>query len=109
MQQNLSFRRGHKCPPGTARLQPAGRYLTREALALGLALFELTLTGQRSDGEPVDLLVYVPNPFTYLLMKLHAFRNRKDDPDKRLASHHALDVYRIVSMLTRDEYDWRGG
>lgn len=92
------------------RVRPRGdvqlhAYLTREALALGLAPFEVALTGQRSDGRPAQLVVHVPNPFTYLLMKLHAFHDRKDDRDKRLGSHHALDIYRIVSMLTRDEYD----
>ena len=92
------------------RVRPRGRvqlhaHLTREALALGLSPFELTLTGQRSDGRSAELVVHVPNPFTYLLMKLHAFRDRKDDEDKRLGAHHALDIYRIVSMLTREEYD----
>ena len=47
----------------------------------------------------------MPNSFTYLLMKLHAFRDRMNDEEKRLATHHALDIYRIVAMLTRDEYD----
>ena len=92
------------------RVRPRGdvqlhAYLTREALVLGLAPFELTLTGQHADGRSEQLTVHVPNPFTYLLMKLHAFRDRKDDRDKRLGSHHALDIYRIVSMLTGDEYD----
>ena len=84
-------------PRGGVRLHAR---LTREALALGLSPFELTLAGRRSDGRPAELAVHVPNPFTYLLMKLHAFRDRKDDPDKRLGAHHALDLYRIVSMLT---------
>ena len=38
-------------------------------------------------------------------MKLYAFRDRMNDERKNLASHHALDMYRIVSMLTRAEYD----
>jgi hypothetical protein len=49
--------------------------------------------------------VFVPNPFTYLLMKLHAFRDRIADARKRLAAHHALDPYRIVAMMTEGEYD----
>ena len=95
------------CPP---RVRPHGgiqlhAHLTKEALALGVAPFGLRLAGQRSDGRSAQLVVHVPNPFTYLLMKLHAFRDRKDDPDKRQGAHHAIDIYRIVSMLTRDEYD----
>ena len=38
-------------------------------------------------------------------MKLHAFRDRVDDERKDLGAHHALDVYRIVAMLNREEYD----
>lgn len=80
-------------------------YLTAEALALGLAPFELALSGYRSNGDPATLTVHVPNPFTFLLMKLHAFRDRLGDARKILASHHVLDVYRIVSMMTRAEFD----
>lgn len=37
-------------------------------------------------------------------MKLHAFGDRVDDADADLGRHHALDVYRVVAMLTEDEY-----
>ena len=53
----------------------------------------------------LNLWSYIPNPFTYLLMKLHALRDRIEDESKNLGAHHALDIYRIVSMLTREEYD----
>lgn len=39
------------------------------------------------------------------MMKLLAFRDRKNDPDKEMGRHHALDLFRIVAMLTRDEYE----
>lgn len=92
------------------RVRPVGdvqlhAYLTREALELGLSPSEFVLRGTRSDGSEDELSVYVPNSFTYLLMKLHAFRDRVDDEKKKLASHHALDLYRIVAMMTRDEYE----
>lgn len=80
-------------------------YLTKEALALALSPFKLTLQGNRSDGASAEMTIHIPNPFTYLLMKLHAFRDRRHDERKNLGEHHALDIYRIVSMLTRDEYD----
>ena len=91
------------------RVRPGGNvqlhaYLTKEALALSLSPFELTLRGQRSDGGLAELVVHIPNPFTYLLMKLHALRDRIKDESKNLGAHHALDIYRIVSMLTREEY-----
>jgi hypothetical protein len=43
--------------------------------------------------------------FPYLLMKLHAFRDRKADTNKDLGRHHALDVYTIVGMMTESEYE----
>ena len=98
----LKFNRPRVRPRGSVHLHA---YLTKEALALDLSPFKLLLRGQRSNGGTAELVAHVPNPFTYLLMKLHAFRDRKDDPNKHLGSHHALDIYRIVSMLTRDEYD----
>ena len=98
----VKLKRPRVRPRASTRLHA---HLTEEALALGLAPFELTLTGRRADGSRGELPVRVPNPFTYLLMKLHAFRDRKDDQNRRLGAHHALDIYRIVSMLTPDEYD----
>lgn len=50
-----------------------------------------------------DAPIYVPQPFTYLLMKLFAFRDRCNDERKDMARHHALDVYRIVAMITSEE------
>lgn len=49
------------------------------------------------------VVVYVPQPFTYLLMKLLAFRDRCYDERKDMARHHALDVYRIIAMITAEE------
>jgi hypothetical protein len=91
------------------RVRPGGNvqlhaYLTKEALALSLSPFELTLRGQRSDGGLAELVIHIPNPFTYMLMKLHALRDLIKDKRKNLGAHHALDIYRIVSMLTREEY-----
>jgi hypothetical protein len=92
------------------RVRPTGdvqlhAYLTREALELWRSPSEFVLRGARSDGSADELRVFVPNAFTYLLMKLHAFRDRVNDERKNLASHHALDLYRIVAMMTRDEYE----
>lgn len=39
----------------------------------------------------------------YLLMKLLAFRDRANDAGKDLARHHALDIYRIIGLITQDE------
>ena len=62
------------------------------------------ISGNRSNGKPAEAQIHVPQPFTYLLMKLFAFRDRKDDQDKNLGRHHALDLYAIVAMHAESEY-----
>ena len=49
------------------------------------------------------MTIRIPQAFTYLLMKLSAFADQLDNPDKKLGRHHALDSYRIVAMLTESE------
>lgn len=82
------------------RVRPRGEvelhaYLTREAVALEVAPLEVPL----GDG----IAVRIPNAFAFLLMKLHACRDRLDDEDKQLGRHHALDVYRLLAMLSELE------
>lgn len=76
-----------------------------EALRIENGCMEIGLTGRLSSGDTHDATVFVPQAFSYLLMKLFAFRDRKDDHDKEMGRHHALDVLRIVAMMTRHEYD----
>ncbi len=78
---------------------------TDGALSLTDNPLELEVTGKLSDGTPLSVRVRVPNPFNYLLMKLTAYRDRRNDPNKDMGRHHALDVFRIVAMLTESERD----
>lgn len=78
-------------------------YVTDEALGLAEGLLSLEVSGTRTHGSRFTATIYLPNPFTYLLMKLFAFRDREKTQDKLLAQHHALDIYRIVAMLTEQE------
>lgn len=79
-------------------------YLTEEALDLHENPMIIELTAVLSTGDAHTATVYVPQPFTFLLMKLHAFAYRVDDTDKDLGRHHALDIYRLVAMMTESEY-----
>lgn len=84
------------------RVRPKGdlelhAYLTNAAVALE----EEPLSIELEDG----LSVLIPNAFAFLVMKLHACRDRVDDQNKQLGRHHALDVYRILAMLSSDELD----
>jgi hypothetical protein len=54
--------------------------------------------------EGNDLVVYVPHPFSYLLMKLFALRDRLDDEKKDKGAYHAFDIYRTIAMMTDKEW-----
>ncbi len=75
-----------------------------EAVAYDLEPITVSLSGTRSSGEKAVYEVTIPQAFSYLMMKLLAFRDRKDDAEKEFAQHHALDLYRIVAMLSEPEY-----
>lgn len=55
------------------------------------------------DGPPAT--VALPHPFSYLLLKLHAFDDRKHDERMDFGRHHAFDLYRNVAMMTKREWD----
>ncbi|MCC6578920.1 MAG: hypothetical protein IT440_00640 [Phycisphaeraceae bacterium] len=76
---------------------------TDGALALDESPLEIEIAGTITNGESSFARVRIPHPFTYLLMKLTAYRDRRNDARKDLGRHHALDVFRIVAMLTEDE------
>jgi len=83
------------------RVRPRGdvelhAYLTEEAVALDVEPLAIPLGG--------DVSVLIPNAFSLLVMKLHAARDRIDDKDKQLGRHHALDVYRVLAMLSEPEH-----
>lgn len=78
---------------------------TAEALAIDASPLAVPLSGRRSNGDPATATVYVPDAFPYLMMKLFAFADRRDDPRKDVGRHHALDTYTVVGMMTEDEYE----
>lgn len=78
---------------------------TDGALTLTESPLVIEVTGTLSKGQAFAALVTIPHPFNYLLMKLSAYRDRRHDPNKDLGRHHALDVFRIVAMLTEPERD----
>lgn len=75
-----------------------------EAVSVEEHPFPVTITGALSTGEQHSTTVFVPQAFAYLMMKLTAFRDRLHDEDKDLGRHHAIDVYRIIGLLTDGEY-----
>lgn len=76
-----------------------------EALTLEEGLLPVLMSGTLSSGEFRQAEVFLPHPYTFLLMKLFAFRDRLKDADKEFGRYHALDLYTILSTTT--EKEWR--
>lgn len=76
-----------------------------EALTLEKGLLSVPLTGKLGSGEPWQTEIFLPHPYTFLMMKIFAFRDRLEDADKDFGRYHALDLYTILATTTEDE--WR--
>jgi hypothetical protein len=92
------------------RVRPKGHiefhaHAVEEAIHVEDEPIVTTVAGKRSTGEPQVGIAHIPQAFPYLMMKLHAFDDRKDDVDKDQGRHHALDLYTIVGMMTEGEYE----
>jgi hypothetical protein len=74
-----------------------------EAIAVERYGISIPIQGSLSSGQSYETVILIPQAFTYLLMKLCAYRDRMNDADKGSGRHHAIDIYRIVGLLTRAE------
>ncbi len=77
-----------------------------EALTLEEGLLPVLLAGKLGSGEPWQAEVFLPHPYTFSVMKLFAFRDRLDDPDKEFGRYHALDLYAILATTTEEEWEY---
>ena len=75
-----------------------------EAPTLEKGLLQEMLAGKLSSGEPWQADVFLPHPYTFLMMKLFAFKDRLDDADKEFGRYHALDLY--TTLATTTEMEW---
>jgi hypothetical protein len=69
-----------------------------------LTLDENLLTLEISDGQ-YTATVYSPHPYTFLVLKLHAYRDLREKEAKDFGRHHAFDLYRILAMITKREWE----
>ena len=49
--------------------------------------------------------MFFPNPYTFSIMKIFAFRDRIGSEGKEFGRYHALDLYTILATTTEEE--WR--
>lgn len=76
-----------------------------EAPTLEEELLAVSLDGRLGSGEPSQAEAFLPHPYTFLMMKLFAFRDRLDDADKEFGRYHALDLYTILGTTTEEEWE----
>jgi hypothetical protein len=82
-------------------------YRTREAFAIADSLIEIPIEGHNSSNQVVAGTVCIPHSYTFLLLKLFAFRDweTKKEGDNQLptARKHAQDLYLLVASLIANE------
>ena len=55
-------------------------------------------------NESVDN-IFIISSYNYIILKLHAFKDRKEDPTVDLGRHHAYDIFATICDM--DEDDWK--
>lgn len=94
-----------KVKADNVRLRPHGgkglhAHVTPEALTVEESLTTLDI-GEHEES----LAIYLPHPFSYLLLKLYALRDRMQDESMSYGQHHAFDLYATVAMMTEAEWE----
>lgn len=89
------------------RIKPIGTegihaFLTEEARGIEIGSLEVAIP----DGKAGTRKITIPSAFNYLILKLHAFNDRKDetDPKSDQGRHHAYDIFATVTQM--GEPDW---
>jgi len=67
-------------------------------------LLLVAFAGTLSTGSEWATDIFLPHPYSFLLMKLFAFRDRVHDKEKQFGQHHALDLYTVVGLTS--EHEW---
>lgn len=76
-----------------------------EAPTLDNGLLPVCLTENLGSGESWQAEVFLPHPYTFLMMKLFAFRDRLNDTNKEFGRYHALDMYAILATTMEKEWE----
>jgi hypothetical protein len=90
-------------PKGFSGRKGLHAFMTEEALGIETGPLRIALRGTDTHGRTASCEILIPRAFPYALMKLGALRDRINDENKQEGRHHAMDLYRVVGMLTEDE------
>jgi hypothetical protein len=77
-----------------------------ETPTLEEGLLAVSLNGKLSSGQPWQAELFLPHPYTFLMMKLFAFKDRLDDAQKEFGRYHALDLYTILATTSEEEWGY---
>ena len=64
-----------------------------------------TVSSSSTWGLSAALLPGIPAAFNFLILKLHAFEDRKEDVESDLGRHHAYDIFATIIRVT--EQNWK--
>jgi hypothetical protein len=95
----IDARRVRPNPSVGIHAHPVDEVPTLEEKLLPVILAGTLITGTKWETE-----VFLPHTYSFLLMKLFAFRDRVNDSEKGLGRHHALDMYTIVGLTAETEW-----
>lgn len=48
--------------------------------------------------------IFLPHPFSYVMLKLFALRDQIDNEAKKFGRHHAFDIYSTWAMMAEEEF-----
>jgi hypothetical protein len=68
-------------------------------------LLSVAIGGTLSTGNAWECDVFLPHPYSFLMMKLFAFKDRLHDESKEYGRYHALDLYTILATTTEGEWN----
>jgi hypothetical protein len=82
----------------------------KEALHFEAGALPIIISGKMTNGQYHSGTILIPSPFTYLLMKLKAYEDRRvddkrNDEGKNHAMHHAGDIYRTIATMTESKFE----
>ena len=88
------------------RIRPRGKtdapmhaHTTPEALTIEEHLISVDIGEAEQSIE-----VFLPHPFSYMLLKLFALRDQILSEGKNFGRHHAFDIYTTWAMMTEEEF-----
>jgi hypothetical protein len=78
-------------------------YLVNEAKGINIGPIPIESVSILSSETKISN-IFIPSGFNYIILKLHAFRDRVEDESVDFGRHHAYDIFAVVTDM--DKRDW---